>query len=116
MISLSDELMCLASGFPRDPWSSRGLMEGLAERARGLEAEPDIRPATELTAERLEAWTGHWAIEVDPPTLGKRWQCCPPEEIIWWTQAGCKILGCYPCRDKKPWRPVSWAEVDGVKP
>jgi len=115
MSTLSEELEVLSrcvvegSGFQK-------AIRDLAERARSLEADPDIRPATELTAERLEAWTGHWAIEVDPPTLGKRWQCCPPEEIIWWTQAGCKILGCYPCRDKKPWRPVSWAEVDGVKP
>jgi len=73
---------------------------------------PDIRSVTELTPERLEAWTGHWAIEVDPPTLGRRWQCCPSIEVGWWQESSVPILGCYPCRRRKPWRPAPWAEVD----
>jgi len=73
---------------------------------------PDIRSVTELTPERLEAWGDQWCIQVDPPTLGLRWQCCPSREVDFWRAHDVPILGCYPCRDGEPWSPATWAKVD----
>lgn len=80
---------------------------------------PDVRPATELTPERLEAcgwaldilnegWCAYRALKIDDEF--EDFLRTPQGLVIWRDN----IAGCYPCRDGKPWQPVPWAEVDEI--
>lgn len=72
---------------------------------------PDIRDASELTPERLDAWEW-WCVEINTG-FGKRWYTVGREAGGDRAQRHLWLRG-YPIHDGNPMRPARWPEVDAA--